>query len=53
MKEFYENVSKSTVVGHTKVVAMMREVVDQEQDPMRDAVIKMADVKAAEEPQQT
>jgi hypothetical protein len=51
VKEFYENVSKSTVAGQEKVVAMMRGVAEQEQGPMRDAFIKMADMEAAKEPQ--
>lgn len=51
VKEFYENVSKSTVAGHKKVVAMMREVAEQEQGPMRDAFMKIADMEATKEPQ--
>ena len=51
VKEFYENVSKSTVAGHKKVVAMMREVAEQEQGSTRDAFMKMADMEAAKEPQ--
>ena len=51
VKEFYENVSKSTVAGHKKLVAMMREFAEQEQGPMRDAFVKMADMEAAKEPE--
>jgi hypothetical protein len=51
VKEFYENVSKSTVAGHKKLVAMMREVAEQEQSPMRDAFMKMADMEAEKEPE--
>jgi hypothetical protein len=51
VKEFYENVSKSAVAGHNKLVAMMREVAGQEQGPMRDVFMKLADKEAAKEPQ--
>jgi hypothetical protein len=51
VKEFYDNVSKSTVAGHKKVVAMMREVAEQEQGPMRDVLMKMVDMEAAKQPQ--
>jgi hypothetical protein len=51
LKEFYENVSKSTVAGHKKLVAMMREVAEQKQGPMRDVLMKLADREAAKEPQ--
>jgi hypothetical protein len=51
VKEFYENVSKSTAAGHNKTVAMMREVAEQQQGPMRDVFMKMADMEAAKDPQ--
>ena len=51
VKEFYENVSKSTVAGHKNAITMMREVAEQQQGPLRDAFMKMADMKAAKEPQ--
>ena len=51
VKEFYENVAKSTAAGHKKVVAMMRELAEEQQGPMRDALIKMADMEAAKVPQ--
>lgn len=51
IKEFYENTSKSTIVGHKKLVAMMRETAEQQHGPMRDAFMKLADMEAAKKPE--
>lgn len=51
VKEFYENITKSTVAGHKKLVERLRDFAEQQQGPVRDLDIKLADTEAAKQPQ--